>query len=632
MNMKKALALVVTAIMMMPCMLAFAKTEDVAMPGAEDIKTGFVDTAGTPYENIADHLNETKIMTGYGDNTFRPYVKITRAEFAVTALRLISMDHIAKVMKPESIYSDVNTSHWAVREIKLAEDEGIINGFEDKTFRPEGIVTYNQAVAMLVCALGYGDDAIKKGGWSTGYKMVAYETGLLNGIDDLYDREITRADAAMLLKNALGVKMSDGKTPESLLGEKYFYVAPNGADTNPGTEDKPWKTLNKAAQTAIAGTTVIFEDGTYQETRVTTVTNSGEEGAPITFKARNKHKAIIQYPQNYSTQTKFQISTRHYINVRDFLFTQIQGTATSTSDIYLRCSSRTTNCELTGNRFENVFEEGIKCVSAENILIEDNEFISITHEGMDIFNCKNIVVKDNYLYNCSRVGIMMKGNTRNALIYNNYIEMDGITPSNRGSAAITLGGSSNSYDPFDIGYGTGYEAYYLIAYNNVIVAKNCPEDFPTGLTFLSSKGCMAFNNIIIGTQYGIKTSMTAAAEKGWEWDPPVLSPFMKNNIIANTQMGIFFENQPIGDVVCENNLFYNVKQGTEMGGIIANPEFVDLYSDWTLKDGSPAIDAGGDIPSEIVGYGGEIIKIDMIDYNGNPREGKWDMGIYSVGE
>ena len=113
---------------------------------AEEIKTGFVDTAGTPYENIADHLNETKIMTGYGDNTFRPYVKITRAEFAVTALRLISMDHIAKVMKPERIYSDVDTFHWAVREIKLAGDEGIINGFEEKTFRPEGNVTDHQAV------------------------------------------------------------------------------------------------------------------------------------------------------------------------------------------------------------------------------------------------------------------------------------------------------------------------------------------------------------------------------------------------------------------------------------------------------------------------------------------------------
>lgn len=196
MNMKKALALVMTAIIIMPCMLAVANTDDVAMPDAEEIKTGFVDTAGTPYENIANHLNETKIMTGYGDNTFRPYVKITRAEFAVTALRLISMDHIAKVMKPERIYSDVDTLHWAVREIKLAGDEGIINGFEDKTFRPEGNVTYNQAVAMLVRALGYGDDAIKKGGWSTGFKMVAYETGLLNGVNDLGDSEITRADAA----------------------------------------------------------------------------------------------------------------------------------------------------------------------------------------------------------------------------------------------------------------------------------------------------------------------------------------------------------------------------------------------------------------------------------------------------
>jgi len=44
-----------------------------------------------------------------------------------------------------------------------------------------------------------------------------------------------------------------------------YFVSPEGSDENPGTEDKPWKTLQKAVDAAEPGKTVIVKQGYYDE-------------------------------------------------------------------------------------------------------------------------------------------------------------------------------------------------------------------------------------------------------------------------------------------------------------------------------------------------------------------------------
>ena len=54
----------------------------------------------------------------------------------------------------------------------------------------------------------------------------------------------------------------------SLVFSRTFHVAqnhPRANDDNPGTEDRPWTTLNKAAQTLQPGERVIIHEGTYRE-------------------------------------------------------------------------------------------------------------------------------------------------------------------------------------------------------------------------------------------------------------------------------------------------------------------------------------------------------------------------------
>jgi polygalacturonase len=62
---------------------------------------------------------------------------------------------------------------------------------------------------------------------------------------------------------------------------RAYYVAPDGIDTASGNATQPWKTIQKAADSAQAGDTVYVRPGVYRE-RVM-LKRSGETGRPISF-------------------------------------------------------------------------------------------------------------------------------------------------------------------------------------------------------------------------------------------------------------------------------------------------------------------------------------------------------------
>jgi len=87
-----------------------------------------------------------------------------------------------------------------------------------------------------------------------------------------------------------------------------YYVNVNlGNDENNGSEPTPFKTIQRAAQLAKAGDTVLVLPGIYRE-RVSPI-NTGLVDKPITFKSVVKHEAIIRgsvpwTPSTYNSDTK----------------------------------------------------------------------------------------------------------------------------------------------------------------------------------------------------------------------------------------------------------------------------------------------------------------------------------------
>lgn len=73
-----------------------------------------------------------------------------------------------------------------------------------------------------------------------------------------------------------------------------YYVAPAGSDTNPGSSGSPFRTLQKAAEVAGPGDTVVVRPGTYTGgSRMVSLSRSGEPGNPITFLSERRWGAIL---------------------------------------------------------------------------------------------------------------------------------------------------------------------------------------------------------------------------------------------------------------------------------------------------------------------------------------------------
>jgi pectate lyase-like protein/parallel beta helix pectate lyase-like protein len=91
--------------------------------------------------------------------------------------------------------------------------------------------------------------------------------------------------------------------------ESALYVAPTGSDDNSGTADAPFRTLRKAADTAVPGTTVHVAPGTYGEFETG---EAGTADAWIRYVSDARHGAtitgLISLRSEYTSVEGFEIT------------------------------------------------------------------------------------------------------------------------------------------------------------------------------------------------------------------------------------------------------------------------------------------------------------------------------------
>ena len=184
----------------------------------------------------ADILRLMGVVSGTGGNSFRPDEKLTRAQFCTMAVNFMGLGDEVVLHATRTIFTDVTSSHWARGYINLAAstmvDTGssggenssasagtpLIAGVGDGRFLPEEVLTYAQAVTILIRVLGYSGDKVGAV-WPDGYLNLADSIGLTDGVTANPNDALTRGQAAQLFVNALSCKTGDGKEYYTTLGD-----------------------------------------------------------------------------------------------------------------------------------------------------------------------------------------------------------------------------------------------------------------------------------------------------------------------------------------------------------------------------------------------------------------------------
>lgn len=171
----------------------------------------FTDTAkGAWYQGAVEYVYRNSIMTGTSATSFEPNAPLSRAMVAQILYNLEGQPTV----EGESTFADAS-GHWAVNAIAWAQQTGVVNGYEDNTFRPNRAVSREELAQMLynyAKVKGYdltasGDltafpDGSKVSSWAEAAMAWANGNELINGHDDgtlQPGGDSTRAQAASIL-------------------------------------------------------------------------------------------------------------------------------------------------------------------------------------------------------------------------------------------------------------------------------------------------------------------------------------------------------------------------------------------------------------------------------------------------
>jgi uncharacterized repeat protein (TIGR02543 family) len=188
------------------------------------------------------------------------------------------------------VFPDVASGDWYYSDVMSLYEAGVVNGFNDGTFRPNETVTTGQALKMVILAAGYEAPETVASHWARGYLNMALSQKFIDKgeIVDL-DVNMSRALVAKVAARALGLQ----KTSDT-----YYFSDAQGDDNIQalyeqgillGYSDatvKPDRSLSRAELSAI-----VYRIYAYVEKQVKP-DNELDKLSPSDFKLRTTEDGI----------------------------------------------------------------------------------------------------------------------------------------------------------------------------------------------------------------------------------------------------------------------------------------------------------------------------------------------------
>ncbi len=179
-----------------------------------DVSDLFIDIAPDAwYKDAIQYAYDNGLMTGVSATEFAPEQTTTRAMIVSILARLENV-----TTAQAAGFNDVN-DEWYATAVNWAASVGVVNGYEDNTFRPNTAITREQLAAILMnyaaykgydvsarADLSHYSDADSISSWANDVLLWAVAEGLLTGVTDdtiAPQAHATRAQVAAILQRFL---------------------------------------------------------------------------------------------------------------------------------------------------------------------------------------------------------------------------------------------------------------------------------------------------------------------------------------------------------------------------------------------------------------------------------------------
>ena len=384
----------------------------------------------------------------------------------------------------------------------------------------------------------------------------------------------TRTNTPLGPTNTFTTTATFTNTPAS--GTCTHFVATTGNDSNTGTSiGSPWRTIQKAANTVGAGSTVCVRGGTYVERVNFSV--SGASGQYTTFQSYTGETPIVDgtgLSVPAGNTAMFMITNQSYLKIQGFEIRNYKTSTTNNVPVGLRIVGTAHHVEIRNNKIHHIEHNGTAMNGT------DAHGLSV-HGTSGTQSVNNIIIDGNELYSLklgSSEALVLNGNVEFWQVTNNIVRdsnnigidiigFEGTAPSNDRardglvayndvynltSAGNVAYGSDRSAGCIYVDGGTRITIEYNKAHNCNLGVEIASEHQGTATSFVTVRNNFIYNNTDVGLGMGGYDD-----ERGSTENCLIVNNTFYNNAAASDTWGseLYIQYDTRNNII-KNNIFH----------------------------------------------------------------------------
>jgi hypothetical protein len=371
------------------------------------------------------------------------------------------------------------------------------------------------------------------------------------------------------------------------------YVSPQGDDTGPGTWNRPWKTIQHAADSARPGDTVYVREGIYRE--LVTVSRSGSRtGGYITLQNFPGERAVLDAstltPPSDTWSAFFLVVNQSYLIIKGFEIRNLVATLPGQEPAGILIDGHGSNIEILDNQIHDIRvirAPGLACdpdscnghgiaiygenasLSLNHILISRNEIHDLKTGWSETLtldgNVEDWRVVNNTIHHNDNIGIDAAGFYGFDPDPNTDYARDGEI---RGNLVYGIDTTGNpAYQNPDGTYSQFASGIYVDGGSRIVVEQNDSHENDLGIQVASENPGHVSDRVTVRNNLIYRSVNVGIAIGGYD---PTVGGTSNTNIVNNTLyendtlnagFGELFIQSNVTGCAFKNNLLYANSQG-----------------------------------------------------------------------
>lgn len=183
-------------------------------PVTQALDMPFSDHLGHRWESGIEFVYNRGIVQGYPDGTYKPDDTLNRAELLKVIVASSFDEWSYDYYDGESCFDDVPANQWYTQYICFAKAQGIVQGYDDGTFKPDQDVNFVEALKIMFEGMDVSLTSSNDNPWYQMYYDTAQSKYLIPyELNNQYAHDFSRAQAAEVIMRILSLDADISQPP-----------------------------------------------------------------------------------------------------------------------------------------------------------------------------------------------------------------------------------------------------------------------------------------------------------------------------------------------------------------------------------------------------------------------------------